>query len=138
MERKKIAKQWNKIFNEDTFALASFKAEKGKTVAFFDISATKPGKHSHSLIFNIQGLRRDDQDLLTGLNKEEINDISLTIGDSIPNRKALLESHTETETESSPNKRSMSENDHTLSIFDQDYSQLIGANDLVHSSDCLI
>ena len=118
MERKKIAHKWNKIFNEDTFAVARFKAQKGKTVAFFDISATKPGKHSNRLIFNIQGLRRDDQDLLTGLNKEEINDISPIIGDNIPNRKALLESYTqtetetesesETETESSPSKRIMS------------------------------
>ena len=135
---KKIANQWNNIFSEDTFALASFKGEKGSRIAFFEIAATRPGKRSESLIMNIHGLRSADQDLLTGMNKKAINDISLTIGDSIPTTKSLPESHTDTELKSSPSKRNIANYDKTMALFDQDYSQLIGANDLVYSSDCLI
>ena len=135
---KKIAKQWNNIFNEDTFVLASFKAQTKKKIAFFDIAATKPGKHSNSLIINIQGLRRDDQDILTGLNKEEINDISLSIGNRIPSTKDPIESHTEAEIDSSPSKRIMANNHVNMPPFDQDNSQLIRTNDLVHSSECLL
>jgi len=135
---KKIAKQWNKIFNEDTFALASFKSETEKKMAFFDIDTTKPGKHSNSLIINIQGLRHFDQDLLTGLNKEEINDISLSIGDSIPSTKGLIEAYTNAEIDNSPSKRIMANNDVGMSPFDQDNDQLIRANDHVHSPECLL
>ena len=140
MEYKKIANQWNNIFNEDTFALASFKGDKGSKIVFFEIAAMRPGKRSESLIMTIQGLRPVDQDLLTGMNQKAIKDISLTIGDSIPTTKSLLESHTDTEIEieSSPSKRSMANNDETMTTLDQNYSPLIGANDLVHSSDCLI
>ena len=137
---KKIANQWNNIFNKDTFALASFKGDKGSKIAFFEIAAMRPGKRSESLIMTIQGLRPVDQDLLTGMNQKAVKDISLTIGDSIPTTKSLLASHTDTEIEieSSPSKRSMANNDETMTTLDQDYSPLIGANDLVHSSDCLI
>ena len=88
----------------------------------------------------IQGLRPVDQDLLTGMNQKAIKDISLTIGDSIPTTKSLLESHTDTEIEieSSPSKRSMANNDETMTILNDNYSPLIGGNDLVRSSDCLI
>ena len=135
---KKIAKQWNNIFNENTFALASFEGETQKKIAFFDIATTKPGKHSNSLVINIQGLRRLDQDILTGLNKEELNDIFLSIGDSIPSTKVLIESHTDAEIDSTPSKRIMTNKDITTSPFSHDSSQLIGTNDLVLPSDCLI
>ena len=135
---KKIANHWNNIFNKDTFALASFKGDKGSRIAFFEIAATRPGKRSESLIMNIHGLRNVDQDLLIGMDQKAINDISLTIGDSIPTQKSLTESHTNTEIESLPSKRSIANNDKTMTIFDHDYSQFIGANDLVHSSNCLI
>ena len=137
---KKIANQWNNIFNEDTFALASFKGDKGSKIVFFEIATMRPGKCSKSLIMTIQGLRPADHDLLTGMNKKAINDISLTIGDSIPTTKSLLASHTDTEIEieSSPSKRSMANNDKIMTILNDNYSPLIGGNDLVHSSDCLI
>ena len=137
---KKIANQWNNIFNDDTFALASFKGNKGSKIAFFEIAAMRPGKRSKSLIMTIQGLRPVDHDLLTGMNQKAVKDISLTIGDSIPTTKSLLASHTDTEIEieSSPSKRSMANNDKTMTILNDNYSPLIGGNDLVHSSDCLI
>lgn len=109
-----------------------------RKIVFFDIDTTKPGKHSNSLIINIQGPRHVDQDLLTGLNKKEINDISLSIGDSIPSTKGLIESHTNAEIDSSPSKRIMANNDVGMSPFDQGNDQLIRANDLVHSSERLL
>ena len=148
---KKITKQWNNIFSEDTFALASFKEDKGRRIVFFEIAATRPGKRSESLIMNIHGLRSADHDLLTRLNQKEINDISLTIGDSIPTTKDPPESYTDTDTdtdvdvdvdvdvESYARKRSLfNNNNNSMTTFEQDDSQLIESNDLIPLRDCLI
>ena len=101
----------------------------------------RPGKGSESLIMNIHGLRSADHDLLTRLNQKEINDISLTIGDSIPTTKGLPESHTDidVDVESYARKRSLfNNNNNSMTTFEQDDSQLIESNDLIPLRDCLI
>ena len=117
--------------------VSELQREKGSSIAFFDIAATKPGKYIKSLIINIQGLRNTDQGLLTELKTKKIKDISLATGDSINDTSDRLESHIDAEIDSSPSKRSMAINADTMTAFSRGYLPLIGTNHLVCSEDFL-